>query len=657
MMLVDSNTIGLVLGVSPRSVRKRAQQECWPANEKKGRGGTRLLYNLSDLPPEIQAKVTLHLINTGALAPTTSETADPVLPGQKVSKHRSSHYDPETIWAWYETRPQSVKAKAKRNALLCLKVRQLVDSGMKTDHALKTVAESESVSFKTLRRYWFGDAVIMGAKNAHPSDYEPALAPRYAGAQESAEFSVEAWEWIKTDWLRNEKPSAAAVYRRAKSIAVAQGWSLPSVATVTRRLNGLPWQIRVMAREGKEAFQRMLPHITRVKSSLRALEVVNADGHIFDVRVNLPSGEVGRPHLVAWQDIYSGKILSYRVSETFNQHIVRLSFGDLVEEYGIPEHCFLDNGREFANKWLTGGMKHRFRFTIKEDEPDGIFLTLGMTVHWATPYHGQSKPIERAFRDLCEGIAKHPACAGAYTGNSPVNKPANYGERVMEWDEFLAVVEYGIAEHNSRKERRTETARGRSFDEVFNESYSTSAIRKATAEQSRLWLLAGEGLTVGKNGHVQLQGNAYWSEELAGYAGHKVVIRFDPEDLTKAVYVYSLSGEFIGEAASTRISFMDAQSAKDHIRANNRRVKAVKEQIKAEQTMTLIEAAQMLPRITPSESPEAGVIAPVFEKPKRSLKVANGPDLLEEDDDLRPDERFIASQLHLLQNIRPIEMD
>ncbi|PIQ27215.1 hypothetical protein COW64_08355, partial [bacterium (Candidatus Blackallbacteria) CG18_big_fil_WC_8_21_14_2_50_49_26] len=130
------------LGCSKRNAEIIAKRDSWKYSEVTGRGGKKRLYNLSDLPPEIQAKVTLHLINTGALTPTTSETADPVLPAQKASKHRSSHYDPETIWAWYETRPQSVKAKAKRNALLCLKVRQLVDSGMKTDHALKTVAES-----------------------------------------------------------------------------------------------------------------------------------------------------------------------------------------------------------------------------------------------------------------------------------------------------------------------------------------------------------------------------------------------------------------------------------------------------------------------------------------------------------------------------------
>ncbi|HOK71525.1 MAG TPA: hypothetical protein PLM83_08745, partial [Bacillota bacterium] len=34
-------------------------------------------------------------------------------------------------------------------------------------------------------------------------------------------------------------------------------------------------------------------------------------------------------------------------------------------------------------------------------------------VHWTTPYHGQSKPIERAWKTLCEEVSKHPKFAGA----------------------------------------------------------------------------------------------------------------------------------------------------------------------------------------------------------------------------------------------------
>uniref|UniRef100_UPI0039800C3B transposase domain-containing protein n=1 Tax=Salmonella sp. s54836 TaxID=3159673 RepID=UPI0039800C3B len=92
-------------------------------------------------------------------------------------------------------------------------------------------------------------------------------------------------------------------------------------------------------------------------------------------------------------------------------------FRDVVERYGIPHHAWLDNGRGFASKLLTGGVANRYRFKVREEDPTGILVALGVQIHWATPYHGQAKPIERAFRDLCDRVAKHPAFAGAYTGH------------------------------------------------------------------------------------------------------------------------------------------------------------------------------------------------------------------------------------------------
>ncbi len=648
---ITIDVVALSLGCSKRNAEILAKRESLLYIEKSVRGGKKRFYALESLPSEIKAKVTLHLINTGALTPSpikgSQENAHLTQNDQNspTRRRKQTGYDSESLWNWYASRSQKIKDEGTRRAGFCLKVRQLLDTGLKVNPVLVEVARANNIPLATLKRWWYGETTTLGAANVDRSDYAAALAPRYAGCQEYAEMSPEAWDWIKADWLRPEQPSVAAVYRRVKSIAVERGWALPSLATTARRLEALPWQVRVLARDGEEALKRMLPHITRVKGSLHALEAVNADGHVFDVRVTLPSGEVGRPVLVAWQDIYSGKILSYRVGETLNQHIVRLAFGDLVEQYGVPGHAFLDNGREFANKWLTGGAKTRFRFTIREDDPIGIFTQLGITIHWTTPYHGQSKPIERAFRDLCEGISKHPACSGAYTGNSTTNKPSNYGERAMAWDDFIAVVTQGIAEHNARMGRRSETARGRSFDITFDESYGQSTIRKASAEQRRLWLLAAEGLTVRPSGHVAISTNLYWGEGVAALAGRKVVVRFDSDNLTNPVHVYDLAGEYLGEASCTQANFLDSQAAKDHSRANRQKVKAAKQQLDAERRMVAIEAAQHLPNVVvPMERPNAGAIAPMFE---RSRKVVNA-DYYHDDEDFRPDERNTMSLLHLL---------
>ncbi|QRY97116.1 DDE-type integrase/transposase/recombinase [Sphingomonas paucimobilis] len=153
------------------------------------------------------------------------------------------------------------------------------------------------------------------------------------------------------------------------------------------------------------------------------MEAVNIDGHKFDVFCRWPDGRIGRPMMVTIQDIYSRKILAWRVDESESALSTRLVFADLFTTWGIPKACLMDNGRAFASKTITGGAKTRFRFKIKDEEPTGVLTALGIAIHWATPYRGQSKPIERAFRDLCDTIAKHPALAGAYTGNKPDAKP------------------------------------------------------------------------------------------------------------------------------------------------------------------------------------------------------------------------------------------
>jgi len=522
----------------------------------------------------------------------------------------------ESLWNWLASRPESIQAEGRRRSAICLKVRHLLDAGLRKGAAIAQVAQAESVPAPTLTRWWYGDVRLPGVDRAHPGDYAPLLAPRYSGREAHAEISPDAWLFIKADWLRAEQPSASACYRRLQQVAANHGWLVPSLKTVERRLEALPWQLVALCREGKDALLRRLPHVTRTRGHLAPLEAVNADGHYFDVMVRLPTGETGRPVLVAWQDLFSGQVLSWRLGMTLNQHLVRLSFGDMIDSYGVPSHAYLDNGREFANKWLTGGSDFRYRFTVREDDPIGLFGLLGTEAHWTTPYHGQSKPIERAWRDLCEGVSRHPKCSGAYTGSNTVSKPHNYGDRVLDWADFHAIVADGIREHNARTGRRTETARGRSFDETFNAAFAQAVIRRPTTEQRRLWLLAVEGIKVRQSGHVAIGGNLYWCDALPGFIGQKVAARFDPEHLERPVAVYSLSGELIGEAERTVARFDDAETAKTHNRNNKRRLKAAQALREAELQMSVAEAAAMLPSVGDAPTPAPGAVR-LMPEPRR----------------------------------------
>jgi putative transposase len=63
----------------------------------------------------------------------------------------------------------------------------------------------------------------------------------------------------------------------------------------------------IAKREGAEALRKTLPPQQRSVADLQALELVNIDGHKFDVFARFPDGRIGRPMMVAIQDVYSRK--------------------------------------------------------------------------------------------------------------------------------------------------------------------------------------------------------------------------------------------------------------------------------------------------------------------------------------------------------------
>lgn len=606
-----------------RGVRKMAEREQWQHRERAGRGGGRE-YHISALPSATQAAL---LKNFSALPSTPFLSLSAMESSSAAPAAEVFSYDPEALWNQAARRSQAQRDEGARRARLLQQVLQLVNTGHTFAKAAAAVAGANSMPAANLRNWYHGVNGRPGAKHYAVCDWSAALIPGYAGRTATAECSPEAWDYFKADFLRLEQPAAAACYERLTRIAAERGWQVPSLPTLDRRLSReLSPQAIVLAREGTEALQRLYPAQSRDRSVLQALEAVNADGHKFDVFVRWPDGAIGRPLMVAWQDIFSGKVLSHRVDRTEHTDSVRLSFGDLVEKFGLPQSTYLDNGRAFASKWMTGGTATRYRFKVKDEDPAGILTLLGVNVHWATPYHGQAKPIERAFRDLCEYVAKHPAFAGAYTGNKPDAKPEDYGSKAIPLAEFLAVLEQEINAHNAREGRRGGVCAGRSFDAVFAESYSRSEIRRATAEQRRLWLLAADGVRAGVNGEIVLETdkrNRYWCEALARHAGEKLVARFDPQRLHESVHVYRLDGSYIAEAQCHHAAgFNDSRAGREHSRARNQFKRATREQLVAERRMTAIEAAGLLPETASPPPPETKVVHAIFGD--QIKKVANG---------------------------------
>ncbi|ACL72748.1 transposase A [Thioalkalivibrio sulfidiphilus HL-EbGr7] len=629
-----------------QNVTAKAKRDGWACRKRSGKGGGRE-YAFSSLPIATQAAL-LKAAEPAARAARAAQGEPAGAPGE---------YDAEALWAWAATRPASLQKEGERRAALLDQVMVLVNGGQPFRAAAKAVAEQHADATPgTLKNWYYGVNGQPGARHFARHDWPAALIPRYAGRTEKAPCSPEAWDVFKADYLRLEQPSANSCYRRLTQLAEVNGWTIPSVKALLRRLREEVGEVAVcLAREGAEAAMRRYPAQQRDRSVFHALEAVNADGHKFDVFVRFPGmgpKEKGRAMLTVWQDLYSGKILAWRVSQTESSDSYRLSFADLLRDYGIPRHIYVDNGRGIASKMLTGGSATRYRGKVTAEDPLGLFTQLVGSdgIHWTTPYHGQAKPIERAFRDMCDDIAKHPEFAGAYTGNTPMNKPENYGKRAIELEAFLAVVERGIREHNARPGRRAAICAGRSFDAVFQESYQANAHRipRPTRGQLRKWLLTLERATADKTtGAIHVLGNRYWSEPLARLAGlpanrRRVMVAFDPDNLHAGVQVETLDGREICFAPCLHATgFNDTQAARDHARNKAAYKRATKEQLEAQRRMDTARLGQLLEEADDGTEPptpsEQKVTHGVFQPVRKVV----GSDIREdEQEEVSPEERY-----------------
>jgi len=564
---------------------------------RQGRGGG-LEFHVSALPLAARAKLAM-----GEAAPAAPSREDAL-----------AAMSDEEAWAWYERQPEHKKTEAKRRLRVLLAVEQFVAHGTPRTPAITMVAAEGKLSRQTIYNW---AALVAAIPRAH---WLPRLAPRHAGRREErAECHPAAWEWLKGVWLRPQAPDFEDSWRQLVRVAAAQGWALPSKRTLHRRLMALPLTSRVYHRASPEAVKRMLPAQQRDRSVFHALQAVNLDDHKVDVFVRWPDGKVGRPHLEAVQDIYSGMILAWRIDRSENTQAIRLAIGDVVEEFGIPEHFWFDNTRAAANKAITGGQPNRFRFKVREEDPAGLIELLGATVHFATPYHGQAKPIERAFREVAGTWAKDMRFAGAYTGNSPMAKPADYGSHAVPLAQFIEVIAERVTEHNARPGRTSAVCAGRSFAATFAESYAAAAarglIKKAAPAQRHMFLLAAETLKIRQEQPaLHFHGNRYFADFMLEMPGARVVARFDADALHAPIQVYDLAGRHLGEAECLEaVGFNDVAAAREYARKTKAKFRAIRDVAEMDAGMKLAQAAALLERIErAAPPPETKVVRAVF---------------------------------------------
>lgn len=367
---------------SPSNVTRKAKSLSWEFRQVEGVKGVSYEFSFNSLPEEVQAELLLKQSQAVEIPKTQKEL----------------NYLPEVIWKPYEKATDKQKEEAKAKLAPLHKLDDLVRNNVALMMALDAVSSEYEIAKGSLKRWYYK------VRSFERPDWLPLLLDKHSNkkAGKEADFTEEAWETFKADYFRPECPQFGSCYERLKRAARENGWSIPSASSIKRKIaREVPKLVQVQLREGDHAVMQYYPSMRRTVAEIEALEWINGDGYQHNVFVRWHNGEIVRPKTWIWQDIRTRKILAYRVDLSENSDTIRLSLMDLIWKYGIPKKCTIDNTRAAANKWMTGGVKNRYRFKVKEDDVTGIIPMLGIELLWTSVQfgkgHGQAKLCQYCF--------------------------------------------------------------------------------------------------------------------------------------------------------------------------------------------------------------------------------------------------------------------
>ena len=381
--------------------------------------------------------------------------------------------------------------------------------------------------------------------------------------------------WFNEDFARNQG-TREMLYEKLTAIAninlkagMTEWEKIPSYQTVVRYINYLMEDENMRnayflaSRGTREYKNKVMVKGSRDTKGLQVMQIVMGDEHTFDCWVSYkqPNGKVIaiKPHLAAWVDMRSRVIMGDVLCKDANSDILKQSLLKMIysEPGGVPEYLYIDNGKDYTAKTMTGRDRNDRSGLNFDNETQGFYKSIGIKDdHRALPYEPWSKgQIERFFRTVCNKFTRWmKSYTGTLTGSKTSDKVEKDIKRMLErgelltleefyekWHEWLTTV-YMHTEHSGLK-KMGETYK-KPYDCFMNEDrYFKAAPPKSYAT---MLMMKSENVLV-RNIGITKWGYEYRSDELCDYIGRKVDIKYDPDDMA-VLYVFDQKGKRICEA-------------------------------------------------------------------------------------------------------------
>ena len=395
-------------------------------------------------------------------------------------------------------------------------------------------------------------------------------------------FTPEVKQCIKNIWFNREFAANLGtkemLYGKLKEVAQLNGWGrIPSYQSVARYINylmedeGMKNAWFLAAKGEREYRNRVMVKGRRDTKGLQVMQIVMGDEHTFDCWVSYkqPNGKVVaiRPKLVAWIDMRSRALLGDVVCKDGNSDILKHSLLKLIyhDAGSVPQYIYIDNGRDYTSKSMTGYDRKSRRRDKQEDKMSGYFDDMArgfyrsigiIDDHEALPYRPWSKgQIERFFGSVCNAFTKwFSSYTGTLTGSKTDAKVDKDIQRMLEAGELLTMEEFYAAWEEwlhgvyMKKEHRGLKKAGEEWktpEGVFEnaERYFKAAPPKSYAT---MLMMKSDNAYVYPTG-ISRFGYEYRSDELCPYIGESVNIKYDPEDMA-TIYVFDKKNRKLCEA-------------------------------------------------------------------------------------------------------------
>ncbi len=410
------------------------------------------------------------------------------------------------------------------------------------------------------------------------------------------------YEYFKNLYLKEGAPSLYSCWEQTKGYALRENFDIkmfPSHHSFRRRLEKeIPKQAIYLARYGQSAWNRKYSnYIERDYSNITCGKVWVSDHAQIDIACLNETGDAVFPWVTAWRDFKSSKWLGWllQTGHPNSDHIFQ-TFYYAARAFGLPSDVIIDNGKDYRCRDFAGGRK---RITIETDEvkTTSMLAELNIKVHFAQPYNGQTKPIERDFLKIKELLSKH---AVGYRGGNILERPEKLKEeikrgKIMPFNEFKELFDDFVINILNKKPSQGKNLKGLCPDELFNQEFTEKIITSKDA--LKLFCMRTSRIfRIGRNGIRDNElGITYWADWMSARTDLKVYLRRDIQNYKEAWVFRADNDEFIGNvSAMSAVAALDAdivskQEFKEAMSAKKRNLKVAKEFIKRTQDISLNE--------------------------------------------------------------------